>query len=321
MSKYMDDKESFLEPKVKQYGSHMIMSNVQKSTKQKYINIDTRFRDDYTSEKTENPNIQLNESYASSFPQRYSLSLPEKINDVKSMMICNVEIPMSFYNISKNLGNHAFTVKKGTGNPATITVHDGQYTNATLVVEVNARLTTAGFTDLLFDISNNFVKFQNTSLSEYQIMFDVDSTGQFDKYNFKSKIGWLMGFRQLTYRVSTATTLSSEKFVDLNGPRYLYLAIDEFSKGNQQSFVSPLTRSLMNKNIIAKIVLNKTIYPFSNATILPANLFNGYLLTDRRNYAGKIDLQRLSIQLVNEYGIAMDLNGMDFSFCIEVEHE
>ena len=47
MSNYFDNKELFLEPKVKQYGSHMVMSNVYKNTKVKYVNIDTKFRDEY----------------------------------------------------------------------------------------------------------------------------------------------------------------------------------------------------------------------------------------------------------------------------------
>jgi hypothetical protein len=45
------------------------------------------------------------------------------------------------------------------------------------------------------------------------------------------------------------------------------------------------------------------------------------LLSDRRKYSGKVNLQKLRVQLVNEYGVAVNMNGMDFSFCLEIEYE
>jgi len=45
------------------------------------------------------------------------------------------------------------------------------------------------------------------------------------------------------------------------------------------------------------------------------------LICDERIYAGKVDLQKLKVQLLNEAGIPLNLNGLDFSFCLEVLHE
>ena len=36
---------------------------------------------------------------------------------------------------------------------------------------------------------------------------------------------------------------------------------------------------------------------------------------------GIIDIKKMNIQLVNDIGRPMDLNGMDFSFCLEVTQE
>ena len=52
MSSYFDNKELFTGPKMNQYGSHMVMTNVAKSSKIKYVNIDTKFRDEYNSNVT-----------------------------------------------------------------------------------------------------------------------------------------------------------------------------------------------------------------------------------------------------------------------------
>ena len=95
MSQYFDKSELFLEPKVKQYGSHMVMSNVHKPTKTKYVNIDTKFSDDYNSTCS---------------VANYNITLPERINDIKSITVTNLELPMSFYNISSVLGNNCFKI-------------------------------------------------------------------------------------------------------------------------------------------------------------------------------------------------------------------
>jgi hypothetical protein len=150
------------------------------------------------------------------------------------------------------------------------------------------------------------------------INFAVNSTGQFDGYNIKRKLGWFLGFRNQSYTVSTSNTYS-EAFVDYSGLRYLYLVVDEYTRGNQNSFIAALPSSLVKKNILARIAVNAISFPFG--TVLPANNFNGYLLSDKRTYSGKVDLQRLSVQLVDDIGVPVSLNGLDYSFCLEVEHE
>jgi hypothetical protein len=54
---------------------------------------------------------------------------------------------------------------------------------------------------------------------------------------------------------------------------------------------------------------------------LTANVSIGYLLSDTRCYTGKKDLQKLGVELVNEYGNTVNLNGLDFSVALEIEHE
>jgi hypothetical protein len=143
--------------------------------------------------------------------------------------------------------------------------------------------------------------------------------GIIDQNTIRFSLGWLLGFRSPNILLDKSTTIISTAIVDINGPRYLYLAIDEFNKGNQYSFISPLYTSFINKNIIARITMDPASHGFG--TILPANLTNGLLVSDVRSYTGKIDLLKMNIQLLDENGTNMALNGLDFSFCLEVEHE
>ena len=425
MSQYFDKNDLFLEPKVKQYGSHMVMTNVHKPLKTKYINLDTRFSDDY------------NDSSATN----YNLTLPERINEIKSITVTNIELPMSFYNISSSLGNNSFQIVNHSINGSapylnametenrndnneivdTIIIPDGNYSISDLKTTINAEMdklnrvpknangmlvvnssgnvvyesdgttvinltnTNAPFDtngELVYDrnqngdyILDNYGNFRVTLLnsnlvwvngapantndlqfdyytkgsggiqcyfysnrSNITVHFAVNEKGTFDKYNFKAKLGWVMGFRKISCNISYSSQsivgtydpmngfgpagqplTYGEFLADLNTLRYVYLAMDEFNKGAQNSFISPTHSSLLNKNIIARISLDRSNYGFG--TYLPANNQNGLLLSDRREYNGKIDLHKLKLQIVNEMGIPLPLNGFDFSLCLELEHD
>jgi len=290
--------ELFFEPKTTQYGSHMVMTNVHKTNKTKYINIDTRFREEYNYLQVSN----------------YNITLPERITDVKSMKVVSAEIPITFYNISSALGNNYFYIN----NSKKISIPDGQYDINALSSAISSNINSSSYSSTLsYMLNGTFSKFVVTSALTIDFAVNIDGTP--DKFNFKSKLGWLLGFRNPTYVITSTNSIISEGLIDINGPRYLYLAIEEFNKGNQSSFVPALYSSLLNKNIIARISLNNTTYKFGY--ILPTNNFNGLLLSDIRSYTGKIDLLKLNIQLLNENGLPVNLNGMDFSFCLEVIHE
>ena len=302
MTDYYNKSELFMEPKTQQFGNHMIMTNVHKSIKTKHISIDTKIRDDY--------------DYT--LPANFQVVLPERVNDVHSLSVTNMEIPMTFFNFSENLGNTYFKITNGA-NTEIIKIDDNNYDSTSLQTEITAKIAASTHGSGLTFTINNMGKTTITTTPNITVNFDVDKNGNSDKFNFKYKLGWLLGFRKTTYDIVNGTATNSECILDLTGPHYLYLAIDEFNKGNQNSFVSPLSSSLINKNIIARISLDKTNYNYGS--ILPANAYNGLLATDKRCYTGKIDLQKLQIQLLNETGIPMNLNGYDFSFCLEANCE
>jgi hypothetical protein len=304
MSQYFDNKDLFLSPNTKQYGSHMVMTNVHKETKKKYVNIDTRFRDDYSYSQLAN----------------YTITLPERITDAKSIYITNVEIPDVLYNISAVQKNSSLVITNNSNNNKYIvTVPDNRYTNiATLHTAVNAQFSYIDPSiNVFLDLSNNKTRIKSTR-NTYTINFAVDTSGNFDKSLLNSKLGWILGFRNISYTLNSSG-IKAEALPDVLGPKYLYLAIDEFSHGNQRSFISPLPKSFINKNIAARISIDTTAFGFNN--LISANRANGTMVSDKRQYTGKIDLQKLNVQILDEYGNPVSLNGLDFSFCMEVEHE
>ena len=94
MSKYFDTKnQTFMAPNVVEHGSHMIMTNVHRETKTKYVNIDTVFQQD-NRETDCKSSVQC--------------KLPQPITNVKSMKVVAGEIPVSFYNFSLQRKNTFF---------------------------------------------------------------------------------------------------------------------------------------------------------------------------------------------------------------------
>jgi len=316
MSQYFDNKDMFLEPSVKQYGNHMVMTNVQKPTKVKYYNLDTRFRDDY-------------DEYSKTCPTFYNITIPQRINDVKSISVSSIEIPLSFYNISASLGNNIIQIIK-QNESKTVIIPDNQYDISGLETAINHELVEIGLSNISFAIREYKSSFSliNININEsYTFHFAVKSDmtvsntsnrTEFDKFNIKSKLGWLLGFRNIQYTLST--TLQSESLTDLNGPRYLYLVLDDYSQGNPYSFNAPIGTSFLNNHILAKISIDR-FFETGFTTIYVANHSNGLLISDKRVYTGKVDLQRMKIQLVNYFGLPINLNGLDFSFVLEVHYE
>jgi hypothetical protein len=295
----------FMEPQTKQYGSHMIMTNVHKKSQKKYINIDTKFRDNY--------------NYLSNVD--FNIQLPEVINDVKSMRVTNIELPHTFYNISANLKNNFFRVTQTTtNNTEMIIIDDNYYTAATLQFEINQKLVASNLGAVITTtVQDNSKTILVSTASDRVIDFDVNIDGGSDKYNVKNKLGWLLGYRKFSYNLTSNVNTVAENNVNLNTHKYLYLAIDEFQSSKQNTFISPLFRSIINKNIIARISIDYKTYPYGN--IIHANNGNGLLLSDSRDYTGTVNLQKLHLQLLSDIGDPISLNGDELSFCIEVSHE
>jgi hypothetical protein len=87
------------------------------------------------------------------------------------------------------------------------------------------------------------------------------------------------------------------------------LVVDDYNNNVNDGFYAAFTSSILNKNILARISLQGSVF-----NILSQNNLN--LITTPRQYFGPVDIQKLNIQLLDEYGRVLDLNNMDYSFCL-----
>lgn len=281
-----------------------VINPIKKRTIRKNLNIDTRFRENYYTTSSTN----------------FNLSLPLDIENVLQIQLSSIELPTSYYVISKQYNNNYFNIIVN-GENTVITIPDGNYTQTTIMDIINTQLSLAGapfsYISFIINLKNNTgsaqtIVGQNGTgiVTELELNYQYDRNGIEDRGTpLPLKFGWNLGFRNGIY--SGVTNYVSESIVELTGPRYFYLVIDDYNNNVNNNFYSAFNSSILNKNILARISLQSQS---NNFNILTQNNLN--IVTTPREYFGPINLTTMNIQLLDEYGRVVDLNNMDFSFCL-----
>jgi hypothetical protein len=281
-----------------------VINPIKRRINKQNLNIDTRFRENYYSSSSTNFNVNL----------------PLMINNVLTMQLAAIELPITLYNISKQSGNNFFTLTVN-GTSHVITIPDGNYTSDGIVNILNTTMTTIGgdFAYIVFGINNNnnngsgqmFVSIISAPpppAITFSLNFQADKNGNDDRNTpLPLKLGWIFGFRNGVYVNNTSYV--SEGIVDLSGPRYVYLVVDDFNNNVNNNFYSAFNSSILNKNILARISLQSGLFD-----TLSQNNLN--IITTPRQYFGPVKIQNLNIQLLDEYGRVINLNNMDYSFAL-----
>jgi hypothetical protein len=279
-----------------------IINPIRKRTNKKILNIDTRFRENY---------------YASS-ASNFNITLPITLNNVLSMQLNTIELPVTFFGVSKNYGNNFLNITiNGVSN--VVIIPDGNYTYNTIAQVINNALDLLGpnfaAIEFMINASNGTGSGRmmvgldgSIPVINFELNFQADISGIEDKNTpLPLKLGWMLGFRNGIY--INNSNYVSEGIVDVSGPRYFFLAIDDYNNSVNNNFFSAFNSSILNKNILAKICLQAQSF-----NILFEN--NLSLITTPREYFGPVNIQNLNIQLLDEYGRVIDLNNMDYSFCL-----
>ena len=168
-----------------------------------------------------------------------------------------------------------------------------------------------------------------------------DATFNFiqDSYNERSThplplgFGWILGFRHPLYTsynkltqspipdtVTDKTKLSeypgcsyvSEGFFECHGPRYLFLVVDDFNNNVNTNMFSAFNSSILSKNILARISVKGTVF-----SILSDDA--KHITSAVREYFGPVNIEKIRIQLLDEYGRILEMNNMDFSMALNIK--
>jgi hypothetical protein len=120
--------------------------------------------------------------------------------------------------------------------------------------------------------------------------------------------------------VTDKTTLSeypgcsyvSEGFFECHGPRYLFLVVDDFNNNVNTNMFSAFNSSILSKNILARISVKGTVF-----SILSDDA--KHITSAVREYFGPVNIEKIRIQLLDEYGRILEMNNMDFSMALNIK--
>ena len=234
-----------------------------KNTISRFINLDSQFRQ-YT-------------NGIDSTATDYTLDLSDTLKDVINLRIFSFQIPFTWYTIDIAYGNTCLWINDGSSN-VVVSVTPGNYTASQFVTDLSNNFTNAGFYNYplvdgpvsynpnngkitlnLFgtDFSGNTVESNvhanfTISASTKIIFYDFTAVLQcsnscLSKTNhfFNNTLGWIMGFRvPFIYVVPNGNIAPC--VLDLNGPKYLILVIDDYNQNHVNNSLVSITQFTSN---------------------------------------------------------------------------
>lgn len=405
LSKPLDERED-----VDVGGTHEIpvkqdtLNPTLKNTITRLINLDSQFRQ-YT-------------NGVNSTSTEYTLDLSDTLKDVLSIRLFSYQIPYGWYAIAD--GRNCFCIVFEDETIVPVVVPPGNYSNTAFVTAVNKAFVDASFNFPTIDLpvsynASNGKLTMNLVDGSYNNI-PITTMTKIVFYDFKNlancgikcsgnnylnnTMGWLMGYRDPFELVKPAGN-TANAILDLNGPKYLILALDDYNQnhvnnglvsitelsstlalpdyynkslpytcadstnnldellasddgangllvaGKYQSGYNPsqvvlpsAPRTLTSAQIytINEILKNKNnntnylskapttpdilaIVPFKTSGATGSLLveFGSSLQSNLRTYFGPVNIERMSVRLLDDKGNLLDLNGGDWCFTLICE--
>lgn len=258
-------------------------------------------------------NSLFREDYKNTSSTDFSLVLPYQFKNVLSVRLSSIQLPNVLYCFSKAKLNNIFYISEcgdGPNASGTIILPDGNYSLSqlatTLQKTMNEQLEISPprFEVIAHESTQKITIMNNRNVFTMNFLKDIESK------DFNSTFGWILGFRQIEYTCSAVYT--SEAVYNSVASDYIYFILNDFNHSQSQNILAMYSKSYIGNNILAMIPLTSQSFHicFDNG--------NDFI-EKKREYFGPVNLQRLKIELRNQYGELLDLNCMDFSFSLEVE--
>jgi len=199
-----------------------------KNNTKRIVNLDTSYRQNSFPVKNDElryGDIMTMETSAYS-NTHFSCNLTDKLSNLTSMQLYSYQIPYSWYSINRH--NNIFKI-----NGQIVTIEPANYTNEELIEEIS--------NNQVF-VDNSGSIFYDSKTSKATIKIEGDGSLIFYEYSsdfIESKsnhnLGWMLGYRNSIYttengeNTSGIYTYKADGIVNIVGPKYLMLIVDEFS--------------------------------------------------------------------------------------------
>ena len=277
-----------------------LVNDIKRNVITSQLSIDTKFRKNYFTSKSSN----------------FTINLATPLKNVISMKMSSMEIANIQHAISETLGTNGFKATKipssGASTTATIKAPSGNYNTTSLeskLIGTNTDANTLAYIDATISIDSNTMRATISTSVGNKLELNFENLVHQNAPPMKT-LGWMLGFRKRHYKGQQSYT--GEGTVDLGGCKYIFLCINDFKNTTQDVCTILYENSFLRRNILARIPMRE-----GKGAVLfddPSDK-----ITKKRHYFGPVNIDKLHIQLIDEYGMEIDMNYNDYSFALEFD--
>jgi len=274
---------------------------------------------------TKNLNLNMNSCFRSNYFQSNSSDfqyiIPSEIKNIVSMRLISLEIPHSWYLISKNNKNDFFEIMVSIiseehieNQSHKIYISEGNYNAKTLEDYLNKTYFCDSNNDNLLKYIRFLIHPYNNKTTFEILHNDINISLLFSsEYNDNplSTFGWLCGFRMTNY-LNVFKNITSEGIFDNGSENYIYVIINDYQYNTNHMNIVGFDKSVLNENVIAKV-------PFKNTNCSVILINDNNPLAQTREYNGPVNISKLHIKLLDKFGAPINLNNMDIGLTIQFE--
>jgi len=223
-----------------------------KNTTARLMNIDSQYREDIS---PFNPDPDGPTS-----PTNFTLDLSDPIHNAIGINVTAYQIPYTWYLIdSEWRSNNCFYITDNSNNNHyLIDISSGNYNQVQLINAIQTSINNSNVDISNIDISYNQLSGKTEIINNNSVSITItfyDTTGQLTcnstcktSGKFNNNLGWILGFRgnttvsntdelygKMIYKIEpTAPTkkIISEAFIDVFGPKYFLLVVDDFQQNH-----------------------------------------------------------------------------------------
>tara|TARA_B100001093_G_C26859137_1_gene1029010 strand:- start:5916 stop:7241 length:1326 start_codon:yes stop_codon:yes gene_type:complete len=325
-----------------------LINPLKKITVTKMLSIDTLFRKNYYSQSSTDFIIDLPETLKNvTSITLTNTDIPNTMYTFSSLTGTNEFAIETYEKVSGTVQNekrHIIKIKNGNFTPTALVDYLNKYIFSPAITENNKELRMVA---CYYDEANKKISFfrdkraksnseeggvrdgflydDTTASAGLEYFFNIDWTYSKDENrSIQLGLGWILGYRKRYYSYDDDYITMDKVFSDNSegfgaeacyqntfGKRYVFLSIEDFNKNFSKSLMSPFENSIINDiNIFAKINNYYDSFNYSNGDV-------DYQF--RRSYFGPVDIMKLRVKLLDEFGRVVDLNNSDFSFILRIE--
>lgn len=273
-------------------------------------------------------NSKFRKNYETTQSTDFIYNLPCEFKNIKTMRYCFSWFSSKPFMITADNNSNHLKV-----NNTDVYIREGDYSGAELATELTTEIAAVvgnpNITVTYFKNLNKFV-FTEVTTTDLKLDFTYQDQGKCSSNeklvdNKFLSLGWLLGFRKLVYTYDNdykaqdterryQVGINAEAEYTRYGNRYFLLYVNDFLNNHKGGVVTSYKNSTMGEgNILAQIKFHYD----------PGDKFvSTETISDvAREYAGKSDVNRLHIKLLDEFGRVVSLNNTDFTVSIELETE